>query len=307
MPALQRMGSLFSGIGGWEFAARGWLQPLWAVEFAPEVAMEYARNHGHAPLVENIYKVDEKLLAPVDVLVASPPCPGFSMARKATSVKFADELAGLEIPRFVKHLKPWYVAIENAPKFMLMDVCRKIIEALKGMGYEVEASVRDAADYGTPQRRKRTIIRASKRPLSRVPLQEGRSWWDAVQDLELPASKLVAWQSSNLDLLPPPPEAYPVLIPGGNPPSFKASEGQGRKVWVEHWKPAPTIARAQSSGGTRVALRRGDVRGLTVEAFARLSGMPSDILLPGRSRALNILGNTIPPQLAVAALYDVLR
>lgn len=301
------MGSLFSGIGGWEIASRGTLTPLWAVEFVPEVAYQYKRNHGHAPIVDDIYKVDEKLLAPVDVLVASPPCPGFSKARKATSVKFVDELAGLEIPRFVRHLQPKYVAIENAPRFLTEPVATKIIGALGRMGYNVEASVRDAADYGCPQRRERTIIRASREDLSDVPLQDAMSWWDAVQDLELPASKLADWQAYNLNKLPPPPGVYPVLVPGGNPPSFKAEAGEGRKVWVERYKVAPTIARAKSSGGTRIVMAPGDVRTLTVEAFARLSGMPSDLELPGRSQALDILGNTIPPQLAAAALYDVLR
>lgn len=300
------MGSLFSGIGGWEFAARGKLLPLWAVEFDAGVAFEYARNHEHAPIVEDIYQVDEKLLAPVDVLVASPPCPGYSAARKETSTKFVDREAGLEILRFVRHLKPEYVAIENAPAFFTSAVAAQLVAGLHDLDYRVEASVRDAADYGCPQRRKRTVIRASRTALSDVPMQDAASWWEAVEHLDLPKGELADWQERNFKLLPPPAGAYPVLVPGGNPPSFKAEGGEGRKVWVERHKVAPTIARAKSSGGTRVVLSKGDVRTLTVEAFARLSGMPVDIKLPGRSQALNILGNTIPPQLAAAALYDVL-
>ena len=299
---METMGSLFSGVGGWEFAARGYLRPVWALEFIPEIAHVYAQNHGHEPIIANIRDVDAMGLEPVDVLVASPPCPAFSKARKTSSTRSADAAAGLEILRFVEDLRPTRVVIENAPAYLGSDVAEELIETLRDFGFNVDARVLDAADYGCPQRRKRTIIRADMRGAPRPPLKlPEASWLDAIADLtpDLPEASLANWQRENIERVPP--KSYPVFVVGGNPPEFANADGY-RRVWVSATEPAPTLAKSASSGGTKIMLSATDVRQFTVAAAARLSGMPDDIVLPGRSAALNILGNTIPPPLAAAAL-----
>lgn len=307
-----RVGSLFSGIGGWEFALGRNAVPSFAVEMDPDVAAAFAINHGIMPHVDDLRNVDARRLPGIDLLVASPPCPATSKARKASSLRWADSLAGLEILRFVRALQPWAVAIENSDLYIETAVCAQIVKELREERYNVEATVLDAADYGTPQRRHRTIIRAVDRTVALPPLppeRRGRSWSAALVDilpvLPVDPGGLVPWQRRNIDAIPP--TRYPVLVTGGNPPEYANEDGY-RRVWVDRDEPAPTLSKHQAIGGTRIMLSPTDIRKVTVAAFAVLSGFDKQVrentldLPEGRSRALDILGNMIPPPLAAAAL-----
>lgn len=316
-----RVGSLFSGIGGWEFALRGKAESVFAVEYSFPVAQSFYANHRHKPIVSDIRAVDEKQWAPdsLDLLVASPPCPAYSKARKTTSERRADPDAGLEVLRFVDHLKPEAVAIENAPAYLASDVGQELIASLKGFGYKVWSGVLDAASYGTPQRRRRTIIRATRVHHTLVnPAEHPMLPWDMALAPFLhkaPSLELAPWQAR--EIAKRPPARYPALVVGGNPPEYSSSEG--RRIWVPPGEPSPTLARASSVSGTRIMLERFSHQtplnkhnsvGLTVEMAAVLSGFGpflKDLDLPAsRSAALNILGNVIPPPLARAALEGLL-
>ena len=304
------MGSLFSGIGGWEFAARARARatPLWGVELDPVVARYYELNHGNHVHVADLRMLDVSTLAPVDILVASPPCPDFSVSLKSTAKPRDPSIAllGLEVLRYVDATTPSYVAVENAPAYMDSVPGCAIIQGLRDRGFTVMAEVLNAADYGCPQRRRRTIIRATKRAELVLPAQQSMSWWGALSSEaeSLEASQLAPWQESNFVHVPPP--SYPVFISGGNPPVWRNASGF-RRVWTLAQDPAPTISRSKDSSGSKVVLKEGDIRKLDIPSFARLSGFdPSlyELKLPeGKTAALNMLGNCIPPPLAAAALH----
>lgn len=300
------IGSLFSGIGGWEFAAP-WATPAWAVEKEVSVARAYQRNHGVSPFVADLRTVSTSALSPVDVLVASPPCPDYSDALREDAKPRDPEIAklGLDVLRFVQALRPRFVAVENGRHYLKSEVGQAVVAGLRALGYAVEAAVLDASDWGCPQKRNRTIIRAGRngRTPWPLPVVQRQSWWEAIGDraAELPSKPLAPWQARNLALVPAP--SFPVLVSGGNPPAWQDGSG-GRRVWTLADEPAPTIARSKASSGTRVMLSPTDVRGLDLSALAALSGFePGRLWLPeGRTEAINLLGNTIPPPLAAAAL-----
>jgi len=103
-------------------------------------------------------------------LIATPPCQGMSVAG---AMKKDDERNALiiQVIEFIKITKPDNILIENVPgilKFSIL-VDGKIIkivdyikQSLEPLGYFINYEVLDAADYNTPQFRKRAIFLISK-------------------------------------------------------------------------------------------------------------------------------------------------
>lgn len=120
---------------------------------------------------ENIIESSPK---PLDFLLASPPCQGFSMAgknRKQSSLEI-DKRNYLVTAVFaaIERLNPTYVLIENVPtllkfKFQYGTSYGSVLEILEdkfGGQYEIDGKVLDSSDYGVPQVRLRTIIKMNK-------------------------------------------------------------------------------------------------------------------------------------------------
>ncbi len=96
----------------------------------------------------------------VNVVVGGPPCQGFSIAGKRLIDDPRNQLYKHYIET-VKLIRPKYVVIENVPTIRTMGkglVAQSIVEDLGDLGYQVEVSTVNAADYGVPQNRKRTFF-----------------------------------------------------------------------------------------------------------------------------------------------------
>lgn len=142
----------------------------------------------------------------LDVLAGGPPCQGFSRnrARRHIDGEFVDDPRNYlfkEFLRFVETMRPKVVVIENVPEILVKEdgaFGREIIARLAGYGYETQAAVLRAADYGVPQRRRRAVFLASlvgsiPLPLpthaevpdqdSLFPLEPYVTIWEAIGDL----------------------------------------------------------------------------------------------------------------------------
>lgn len=107
----------------------------------------------------------------IDFLIATPPCQGLSKAGKnrvqEDMVCDQRNYLVLEVIKFIKAKNPSFVLIENVPSFLNFKLNLKgdyytVVELLKkefSEKYQIESKVLDAADYGTPQHRKRAIIK----------------------------------------------------------------------------------------------------------------------------------------------------
>ncbi len=96
----------------------------------------------------------------VDLIVGGFPCQGFSMAgnRIVTDKRNTLYLDMLEI---VDHIRPKVVVMENVPGLRSMlngRVEEKIINDFERIGYKINVTVLNAADYYTPQTRRRVIF-----------------------------------------------------------------------------------------------------------------------------------------------------
>lgn len=115
--------------------------------------------------------VKKAILKKYEFLIATPPCQVMSLAGKRKKDDKRNELIKYVV-KFVEKVKPKNIIIENVPgllKFKIKindkEVLIKdyIINSFRKMGYFVNYNICDAANYGTPQHRKRAIFLISKK------------------------------------------------------------------------------------------------------------------------------------------------
>ena len=110
-----------------------------------------------------------------DLLIASPPCQGMSMAGKSRNPEemLMDERNYLiyKVIEFIEKIQPTFALIENVPLLTklklphngkVIDIIN-IIHSILGNRYNIEIDIVDCADYNIPQKRKRAIIRIYKK------------------------------------------------------------------------------------------------------------------------------------------------
>lgn len=149
----------------------------------PGVSVKWVLNHDKTAIATNIfhhkevkhywadvYAQDEHEMEPVDIVWASIECTQHSRAKGGKDKDLGSYTMGWELVRYIKHLQPLIIGIENVPEFKKWSpVCEegkpkpdeigKEFERWKktimDFGYEYKESIRNAADDGIPTRRVR--------------------------------------------------------------------------------------------------------------------------------------------------------
>lgn len=165
---------LFSGAGGLSCGlVMAGFTPVASVEIMPEAVETYKYNFvnkkGFNEKVETRdirnEKVKEELYKAIgnehiDLIVGGFPCQGFSMAGNRVVSDPRNSLY-LEMLEIVKKVKPDYVVMENVEGLRSMldgKVETQIINDYKEIGYDINVTTLNAADYGVAQQRKRVIF-----------------------------------------------------------------------------------------------------------------------------------------------------
>ena len=155
---------LFAGCGGMTqgFKDAGF-EPVLAVEWDEQAAATYAANHDpdvtHT-LCADIASVASADVPKADVVIGGPPCQGFS----GLGLQDADDPRNklwTEYVRVVLAAQPEFFVIENVDRFRTsgeFDRLQHEVEKGDLADYEITTAVLNAADYGVPQRRRRTIV-----------------------------------------------------------------------------------------------------------------------------------------------------
>ena len=177
---------LFSGAGGFSASLEPSFRPFLAIDNDPRARQVYSRNRPDAKFYEqDVTKItDFRAIvgdAP-DILLAGPPCQGFSSVGMKTkkSLSFTKEYDSandprnflpLEISRAASQIKPKLIILENVPAmkkhFINHSGDRKLVteilqEQLSEIGYNVlDPFIIDSYNIGIPQKRKRAFIMAS--------------------------------------------------------------------------------------------------------------------------------------------------
>jgi DNA (cytosine-5)-methyltransferase 1 len=175
--------SLFSGAGiGESRLSEIGVEVIGANELVEDRASLYSRLDSSSKMVSGDIQdsnVFEQLLtfapANLDLLIATPPCQGVSVAGKNrfAEQQLVDERNHLLFPiiNFMNEVNPRNILIENVPQYLKLQLphkgkLRSVEEILIlefGDTYQIESRVINCADLGVPQSRKRAFIKLFKK------------------------------------------------------------------------------------------------------------------------------------------------
>lgn len=173
-----RVVELFAGVGGFRIGlerASKRYKTIWNNQWEPSTKRQDASivychrfgEEGHSN--EDIATVPTSEIPECDLLVGGFPCQDYSVATTLKRSGGIDGKKGVlwwQIYRILnecKH-KPKYLFFENVDRLLSSPAKQRgrdfaiILASLNDLGYAVEWRVINAADYGMPQRRKRTYI-----------------------------------------------------------------------------------------------------------------------------------------------------
>lgn len=177
---------LFCGAGGSSTGlvraatARGIRLDLLAVNHWPRAVETHSAAHPWARHVcASLDSIDPRDVVPgrLDLLIASPECIHHSIARGGRPVNRQSRATAWCVVRWAAALLPQEILVENVKEFRGWGpVNRKgkpykrrkgetygaWVNALRSLGYSVEARLLCAADYGDPTTRERLYVRATR-------------------------------------------------------------------------------------------------------------------------------------------------
>lgn len=313
--ACVRVGDLFSGAGlfGQAFYDEGaYLQ--FAVEMDPQAAASYSRNIGAHVRVGRV----EELGPPqsVDVLVAGPPCQGFSTLGRRDPKDVRNQLC-LEIPRWAKTSGASVVVVENVPPFLRSTQWRTMTQSLDALGFEITTWILNAADYGVPQYRNRSFTIGSRIGIPTLPQKSAQKSagevflgiprkdpmqiWPEQNPLRAARMKLLPRNGDRRDLLR--------LNPALCPPSWHLLGCQATDVWgrIDPTMPSNTLRCDFQNPSKGRYIHPTKDRLISLREGARLQQIPDKWILEGsRTSITRQIGNGVPLGLGQAVARQVL-
>ncbi|SCY94479.1 DNA cytosine methyltransferase [Flavobacterium caeni] len=165
-------GEFFAGGGGWTEGTDdidGYVTK-WILNHDKVACRTNAFHHNVKVYWSDIYTQDEHELEPVDHCHASLECNQHSGANACEEKKLGSYTQGWELYRYLPHLNPLVLSIENVPEFKkwaptdekgrpiksrVGEEFERWKKAIMDLGYNYKESIRNAADDGLPTRRKR--------------------------------------------------------------------------------------------------------------------------------------------------------
>lgn len=343
---------LFSGAGG---LSKGFLdagfEVIVGVDNDQPALNTFARNHGGAVALKADLSKQEtfdeiKRIAgkrSIDVVIAGPPCQGFSLSGPRN---FDDERNKLYLAviEMVRQYQPRGFIIENVPGMATLyegQIKDEILKRFDKMGYNIECRILCAADYGVPQIRKRLIFMGVRKDIgspkfpnpilkpdnyltcreaiSDLPSLENEMGSDESQYIDAPKTEYQKLMRGSCNVLynhlgtnhtQMVKDTIALVPEGGNYKDLPAGWGESRKfhmAWTRLNGNAP--ARTVDTGHRNLFHYKYN-RVPTVRESARMQSFPDDFVFTGtKTQQCRQVGNAVPPLLGQAlgkALLDII-
>lgn len=336
----------FSGAGGTSlgFAALNSVVPAFKMLGGCDInevsATTYSHNFGTPLIHEDITRLAfgdgelESFLTKIGydsgkptVMIGCAPCQGFSSHRKKhwneeDDVRNSLIMAFAEI---VKRVQPEVIIMENVPEFLSSRYWKYFSAAKKSYeenGYIVKETIYNAAAFGVPQERFRSIVIGMKKdfvlPEGYLQPAEYRTVRDAIAHLPVVAAgvaspedkmhKSASHKQSTIDVIRQVPHDGGNRPVGVGPKCLDKTKGfsdvYGRLFWD---KPSITITHyARNPASGRYTHPEQD-RGLTAREAAILQSFPNGFEFCGKSDDVyRQIGEAVPPMLSSAIAANVL-
>lgn len=282
--------------------------------------------YSHEKLNETLERIGYDKNKPL-ILIGCAPCQGFSSHRKKDWDKKDDSRNSLIIAfsKIVEEINPDVILMENVPEF-LSDKYWEYFSAAKQnferAGYLVKQNIYNAASFGVPQERFRSIIIGMKKdfllPQGYLEVEQFKTVRDAIgflpvlkageQSIDDPLHKSVSHKQSTLEVIKSVPHDGGNRPVGIGPKCLDKTKGfsdvYGRLFWD---KPSITITHyARNPASGRYTHPEQD-RSLTAREAALLQSFPIGFEFQGKSDDIyRQIGEAVPPMLSTAVAADIL-
>lgn len=329
---------LFAGGGGMGagFAEAGYRIAV-AVEWDRDAAQTYRLNHPGTIVLEadvrHVAAENIRRLLPADaapeVLIAGPPCQGYSAAGKRDAKNERNKLF-LEVGRLARELRPRFVVIENVPGMRAVGGVRfttAVLQELETSDYAAAEYMLRACDYGVPQLRHRILFLAQGTAFGHAPPKptpthcpgDRCTTCDLPTDHScgLPQTPTVMQSLATLPPLGPGQEAE--NLPYGsivvfNGSTMKHSQKVINKISaiepgtgpISYRRLHPDLARTIVAGHRALPVHPEFDRTISVREAARIQGFLDDHIFCGarQNQPLQV-ANAVPPALALAVAREL--
>ena len=164
-----RVGSLFSGIGGFDLGfQRAGMDTAFFVERERFCRAVLRKHWPDVPIFDDVRAVGVHNLPPVDLLCGGFPCQDLSAAGKGAGLSGARSGLWSEFARLIGELRPRYVVVENVPLLRSRGLGR-VLGEMATLGYDAEWDCLPASVFGAPHQRDRLWLVAYPQGVSEWP------------------------------------------------------------------------------------------------------------------------------------------
>lgn len=305
---------LFSGAGGLSCGlVMAGFTPLASIEINEYAVKTYEKNFiENKKYKEKVFSRDirEKQIKEelyndlknknIDLIVGGFPCQGFSMSGNRVVTDERNSLY-LEMLEIVNKLRPKFIMMENVEGLRSMldgKIEKKIIEDYKKIGYKINVTTLNSADYGVAQIRKRVIFIGNRLDIENYhpkPIYEEQNYKTLGEEIER-FMYMKEDKSINHIFTKHTKEMMKKLD--------ELEEGKSLyKNYSDAWKKSPwdkpSCTIKENHGGVNVHPRLPRV--LTPRELAALQSFPDDFIFKGSKKwQLVQIGNAVPPLLGKA-------
>lgn len=172
-----KVAEMFAGVGGFHLGlsrANADFEIVWADQYEPGKKNQFAfniykHNFPNTNIVnDDIALVDKTSIPDIDLLVGGFPCQDYSVAASGAKGIYGKKgVLWWDIRNVIEAKWPQFIFLENVDRLLTSPGVKSqqpgrdfgmILRTLSDLGYGVTWKMINAADYGFPQRRRRTFI-----------------------------------------------------------------------------------------------------------------------------------------------------